>query len=163
MHIPFLATSPIIIVRSLSVSPDSSSTSPYMLRHLTSKLHQTTCHFLNIRLLVMPPGLCKGCYLCVSFSLYCSRETPIHPSKPTLEVPYSCFLEMLSSSCPWAEKKYLGLKPLIWRRSSKCYFPCLPSFFLYLYFHSILNGVQFGVQITRQLIPPLSASALILR
>lgn len=42
--------------------------------------------------LVMLPGLWKGYFLCVDmlFSLYCSRETPIDPLKPILEVPSFC-------------------------------------------------------------------------
>lgn len=50
------------------------------------------CHFLNVIYLVMLPGLWKGYFLCVEmlFSLYCSRETPIHTSKPILEVPSFC-------------------------------------------------------------------------
>ena len=40
----------------------------------------------------MLPGLWKGYFLCVDmlFSLYCSRETPIDPLKPILEVPSFC-------------------------------------------------------------------------
>ena len=91
--IPFPATSPFMIARSLSVSPG----------FLPLPVFEVTldyCHFLNMPPLVMLPGLWKGCFFPVEmpFSFYRSRETPLHPLKPTREVP--SFLLLSLKACP---------------------------------------------------------------
>lgn len=124
-------------------------------------------HFLNMVYLVMLPGLWKGCFLCVEmlFSLYCSRETPIHPSKPILEIPcfghFPCNIVLFLTL---GRKKHPGLQHLLWRKSLKCYFHSflplslmLPQHFIW----SIIWNTNRTLAGIRQLPPPAASITII--